>query len=154
MELRFVTAKSPDFAMLTQRLDAYYFELVGDVHKRYAAMNRPENFACLAVVYEDHLPIACGCWKQIDAVTAEIKRIYVLPEHRRKGAATMIIRTLEDNAAAAGVRRVVLETARTTPDSEALYLSLGYRHIDYYGSPAGAENCLCFDKELAPPCQL
>ena len=33
MELRFVTAKSPDFAMLTQRLDAYYFELVGDVHK-------------------------------------------------------------------------------------------------------------------------
>ena len=82
----------------------------------------------------------------------------LIPYHGAKNtmdpAGTLIIRALEDNAAAAGVRRVVLETARTTPDSEALYLSLGYRRIDYYGSPAGAENCLCFDKELAPPCLL
>ena len=148
MELRFVTAKSPDFAMLTQRLDAYYFELVGDVHKRYAAMNRPENFACLVVVYEDHLPIACGCWKQVDETAAEIKRIYVLPEYRRKGAARLLLRELEKNAAGAGKSRLVLETAPTTEDSHTLYLTSGYRIIDYYGSPAGAENCLCFEKML------
>lgn len=148
MVLRFVSPENQDFAMLTKKLDDYYFELVGDVHLRYAALNHPSNFACLAVLYEGDLPIACGCWKAVDAATAEIKRIYVLPQHRRKGAASMLIRALEKNAAAAGCCRIVLETARTTPDSEALYLSLGYRQIDYYGSPAGAENCLCFDKEL------
>ena len=134
--------------MLAQKLDEYYFELVGDVHLRYAQANLPQNFACLVVVYEQESPIACGCWKVVDEQTAEIKRIYVLPEHRRKGAASMIVSTLEEDLLKTGRRHIVLETARTTPDSAALYSSLGYQVVDYYGSPAGADNCLCFEKNL------
>ena len=148
MELRFVDRKNTDFAALTKLLDEYYFELVGEVQLRYADANRPENFACLAVVYEGEQAVACGCWKNVDDTTAEIKRIYVLPEWRRKGAARLLLRELEKNAAAAGKTRAVLETAPTTEDSHTLYLSSGYRIIDYYGSPAGAENCLCFEKML------
>ena len=148
MELRFVDAENKDFAALTKLLDEYYFELVGDVHLRYAKMNDPKNFACRAVVYEGERAIACGCWKHVDETAAEIKRIYVLPEYRRKGAARLLLRELEKNAAGAGKRRLVLETAPTTEDSHTLYLSSGYRIIDYYGSPAGAENCLCFEKLL------
>ena len=44
--------------------------------------------------------------------------------------------------------KAIRETARTTEDSAALYTKLGYRVIPYYGSPAGAENCLCFEKNL------
>ena len=150
MELRFVPPEHPDFAMLTQQLDAYYMELVGEVHLRYAPYNLPHLFASRIVVYEGDTAIACGCWKAVDAETAEIKRIYVRPEYRRQGIASMIIRAMERNAAEAGCRRAVLETARTTPESEKFYLNLGYRRIEYYGSPAGAENCLCFDKELSP----
>ena len=47
-----------------------------------------------------------------------------------------------------GYGKILLETARTTGDSKALYLSLGYKEIPYYGSPAGAENCRCFLKEV------
>lgn len=148
MELRFVNAENQDYAMLAQKLDEYYFELVGDVHLRYAEANKPQNFACLVVVYEEDAPIACGCWKAVDPQTAEIKRIYVLPEHRRKGAASKIVKALEENLAATGRCHIVLETARTTPDSAALYSSLGYKIVDYYGSPAGADNCLCFEKNL------
>ena len=148
MELRFVTAENQDYAMLAQKLDEYYFELVGDVQLRYAEANHPKNFACLVVVYEADAPIACGCWKAVDGQTAEIKRIYVLPEHRRKGAATLIVHALEKDLASTGRSRIVLETARTTPDSAALYSSLGYQVVDYYGSPAGADNCLCFEKHL------
>ncbi len=148
MELRFVDTKNADFAALTKLLDDYYFELVGEVHLRYADANRPENFACLAVVYEGERAVACGCWKTVDEKTAEIKRIYVLPEWRRKGAARLLLRELEKSAVAAGKVRTVLETAPTTGDSHSLYLSSGYRIIDYYGSPAGAENCLCFEKIL------
>lgn len=148
MELRFVGPDSREFARLTGKLDEYYFEKVGDVHLRYAEVNRPENFACLAVVYEGEQAIACGCWKQVDETCAEIKRIYVLPEYRRKGAARLLLRELEANAAAAGKHRLVLETAPNTGESHALYLSSGYRKIDYYGSPAGADNCVCFEKIL------
>ena len=73
----------------------------------------------------------------------------VSPDARRKGAATMLIKAMEENAAATGCHKMLLETARTTADSEQLYLSLGYQKMDYYGSPAGADNCLCFEKEIS-----
>ena len=117
MELKFVNAKSPDFAMLAQKLDDYYFEVVGAVQEKYAECNKPHNFACLAVVYEDGQPIGCGCWKAVDPVTAELKRMYVLPEYRRKGVASGLIAALEADAAAAGIRRMILETAVDTADS-------------------------------------
>lgn len=149
MELKFVNAKSPDFAMLAQKLDDYYFEVVGAVQARYAECNKPHNFACLAVVYEDDRPIACGCWKAVDPVTAELKRMYVLPEHRRKGAASLIVKAMEEHATATGCHKMILETASTTPESAAFYLALGYTETGYYGSPAGAENCRCFEKVLS-----
>ena len=148
MRISFVPASSPDFRMLAAKLDEYYFELVGDIQNRYAEVNRPENMTALAVAYENDTPIACGAWKRIDATTAELKRLYVLPQFRRKGVARSLIASLEADAAAAGIRRMILETAVDTADSHRLYLSAGYRIMDYYGSPAGAENCLCFHKKL------
>lgn len=148
MELKFVPAENEDFAHLTKLLDDYYIGLVGDIHLRYAKFNIPSLFHSRVVIYEDRSAVACGCWKSIDERTAEIKRIYVLPEHRRKGAASLIIRTLEEDIKKSGKKRIILETARTTADSEALYLHLGYNETDYYGSPAGAENCRCFDKNI------
>lgn len=148
MEVRIVATDNQDYAMLAQKLDEYYFELVGDVQLRYAEVNKPYNMNAICVVYEDEQPIACGAWKKIDDETAEIKRIYVLPQHRRKGAASMIVKAMEADAAKTGRRRFILETARTTADSASFYLSLGYKEIDYYGSPAGAENCRCFKKEI------
>lgn len=148
MELRFVSPKCPDYAVLAKKLDDYYFSLVGDVHLRYAEANRPENMACRVIAYDGSTPIGCGCWKAVDKQTAEVKRIFVEPAYRRRGVASAIIDLLESHICASGYSRALLETARTTGDSHALYLSLGYREIDYYGSPAGAENCRCFLKDL------
>jgi len=71
----------------------------------------------------------------------------VEPEYRRRGIASAIFDLLESHICASGYSQILLETARTTNDSKQLYLSLGYREIPYYGSPAGAENCRCFLKE-------
>ena len=148
MEIRFVSAESADFRSLAAQLDAYYFALVGDIQLKYAEPNRPENMNALVVAYEGEIPIACGAWKAIDHETAEIKRIFVAPAYRRKGAASRVIRSLEENVLASGRRKLILETAVDTSGSHALYLSLGYKLRDYYGSPAGAENCMCFHKEM------
>lgn len=148
MDLQFVSAGNRDFLSLAQRLDEYYFELVGDVQRLYAGVNHPGNLASLVVGYEQGRAVAIGGWKALDGDTAEIKRIYVVPEHRRKGAASAVVRALERDIASSGRRRIVLETARNTPASAALYQSLGYRPADYYGSPAGACNSLCFQKDI------
>lgn len=147
MEIRFVSPQSEDFRRLADALDDYYFTLVGDIQLQYAQPNRPENMSALVVAYEDGHPIGCGAWKAVDKVTAEIKRIFVSAPHRRKGVASAIIRTLEADAAASGRQKLILETAVDTQNSHKLYLSLGYQIREYYGSPAGAENCLCFEKE-------
>lgn len=148
MEIRQVTADSLDFRTLAAALDAYYFSLVGDIQLQYAEPNRPENMNALLVVYEAEMPIACGAWKAVDGKKAELKRIYVRPEYRRRGIATALIRALEEDAAATGRRKLILETAVDTASSHSLYFSLGYQLREYYGSPAGAENCLCFHKEI------
>ena len=149
MDLRFVPAECEDFRMLTQKLDEYYLEIVGEIHLRYAPFNHPTKFASRIVAYDGETPVGCGCWKVIDDNSAEIKRIYVLPNFRRNGIAGRIIFELEADILRSGRTRVILETARTTEDSAALYTSLGYQEIDYYGSPAGAENCRCFEKQVS-----
>ncbi len=148
MEIRFVTADSADFRMLAALLDAYYFTLVGDIQLQYAEPNRPENMNRLLVAYEGETPIACGAWKAVDGEIAEIKRIYVKEAYRRRGVAGAVIRALEESVAQSGRHQLILETAVDTTGSQALYLSLGYQLRDYYGSPAGADNCMCFHKEI------
>lgn len=148
-EIRFVSAASADFRALAAKLDDYYFSLVGDIQLQYAEPNRPENMSALAVAYEGENPVGCGAWKAIDQRTAEIKRIFVEPACRRKGVASALIRALEADAASSGRQKLILETAVDTQNSHRLYLSLGYQVREYYGSPAGAENCLCFEKENA-----
>ena len=148
MKITFVSAASRDFRSLAAKLDEYYFSLVGEIQNRYAEPNRPENMTALAVAYEDGLPIACGAWKWLDETTAELKRLFVLPEFRWKGVARAMIAALEKDAASAGICRMILETAVDTTDSHKLYLSVGYQNMDYYGSPAGEQNCLCFYKTL------
>ena len=149
MEIRFVDAENADFLALVQQLDEYYFQVVGEVHRRYAKYNDPHVLDARMVVYQEGEPAGCGAWKKIDEQTAEIKRIFVAPDFRRQGVASKLICALEQDAAAHGYTRAILETARTTDDSAALYHKLGFREISYYGSPAGAENCRCFEKMLA-----
>ena len=106
MTITFVPPSSQDFRVLAAKLDDYYFELVGDIQNRYADVNRPERMTVLAVAYEGGIPVACGAWKRIDEHTAELKRLYVLPKFRRKGVARSLMAALEENAAAAGIRRI------------------------------------------------
>lgn len=148
MEIRLVDAESADFLALVQQLDEYYFEVVGEVHRRYAKYNDPHLLDAHMVAYQDGKAAGCGAWKKKNDQTAEIKRIFVSKDFRRQGVVSALIGALEQDAAAHGYTRAILETARTTDDSAALYHKLGYQEIAYYGSPAGAENCRCFEKAL------
>ncbi|MFH8933125.1 GNAT family N-acetyltransferase [Streptomyces griseosporeus] len=63
--------------------------------------------------------------------TAQLRRVYVRPEHRRRGLARRIVRDLVAFAAAdGGYRAVYLHTDPAVPGAEAFWRSLGRVVLD------------------------
>jgi putative acetyltransferase len=78
----------------------------------------------------------------------ELKRMFVLPENRNRGLATMIVTELETWASELSYRKCVLETGIRQPDAIALYKKNGYTLIPNWGQYVGVENSVCFEKIL------
>ena len=77
--------------------------------------------------------IGCAGLRRHGDDTVEVKRMFVRPEHRRRGHARRMLHALEDVAREQGFRRVVLETGLAQPEAIALYLSAGYTPVDGFG---------------------
>lgn len=80
--------------------------------------------------------------------TAELKRLYVRAQHRRRGYARQILRLAEDRARALGYTTLVLETGTEQPEAMALYAAEGYRPIPSFGHYASAPRSRGFAKDL------
>jgi GNAT superfamily N-acetyltransferase len=107
------------------------------------------------VGYVAGVPVASGAWRRREDVdvfgtneTAEIKRMFVVPEARGAGLARTMLAHLEQTAALAGARAMVLETGTAQPEAIALYESSGYAPIASFGHYAWAPENRCFAKAL------
>ena len=97
----------------------------------------------------DGVPAGCGAWRVHEPGVAEVKRVYVAPEFRRQGLAQLLMAALEDSAAAAGHRAVVLNSGSRQPEALALYAALGYTSAPGYGVYADAPGAVFLGKQLA-----
>ncbi|MGC4193127.1 MAG: GNAT family N-acetyltransferase [Thermomicrobiales bacterium] len=93
---------------------------------------------------------ACGALRQLDAASAEVKRMYVRPEARGTGLATAVLRALEAAARSRGWMTLRLETGRVMPVAIRFYEREGYLPIPPFGAYIGSANSLCFEKRLRP----
>jgi putative acetyltransferase len=91
-------------------------------------------------------PVGCGALRELDAEHGEIKRMYVAPERRGSGAATAVLRRLEQDARARGWTRVVLETGTEQHEAVRFYEREGYTAIPPYGYYIGSPFSLCYEK--------
>jgi GNAT superfamily N-acetyltransferase len=96
------------------------------------------------------VPAGCGAWRVLSPGVAEIKRVYVEPDFRRRGLAQAIVAELEDGAARAGHASVVLNTGHEQPEAVALYTDLGYEPVGGYGIYATAPKAVFLGKSLDP----
>lgn len=107
------------------------------------------------VGYLDDVPVAMGAWRLSPVralgaeVTAEVKRMYVVPSAQRRGLARRMLAHLETTAAEAGVEVIVLETGMRQPEAIALYLSCGYQPIPGFGYYRGSELSRCFARRIS-----
>jgi putative acetyltransferase len=98
------------------------------------------------VAQQENQAIGCGGLRPVDAKCAEIKRMFVRPDLRRRGWARQILRHLEEEAHHRGFFSTVLETGCDNVGAIALYESEGYSQIPEYPGCQGILVSRCFIK--------
>ncbi|MFE4545452.1 GNAT family N-acetyltransferase [Arthrobacter sp. NPDC056727] len=126
-------------------LDARYGN---DDHEPGSAPTAEDITVFLVARDREGTAVACGALRQLDARSAEIKRMFVLPGHRGSGAATAVLRSLEAEAALRGLTELKLETGTEQPDAIRFYEREGYRRIDNFGPYAGEPLSVCYARSL------
>jgi putative acetyltransferase len=77
---------------------------------------------------------AVGCGGiAFDGEVAELKRMYVRPEHRGRKVAEGVLARLEEEARRRGVKRLVLETGDAQQRAIAFYSRCGFTRCDAFG---------------------
>ena len=140
-----------DFVALVRLLDADLAIRDGEDHVFYSQFNKIDRIRHVVLAYDNDIPVGCGAIKEFDPKTMEIKRMYILPEVRKKGIASSILSELEKWSAELSYQKCILETGKKQPEAIALYEKSGYKRIDNYGQYAGIENSLCFEKRFSDP---
>jgi GNAT superfamily N-acetyltransferase len=149
VRLRAVAYDDPVAQYLVERVQEEYVVRYGG---RDGAAVEPADFrpprGAFLVAEVDGVPAACGAWRMHGEGIVEIKRVYVEPAFRRGGLAQLVMQALEESAARAGHRAVVLNTGLRQPEALALYARLGYRDVPGYGIYAESPDARFLGKEL------
>jgi GNAT superfamily N-acetyltransferase len=93
-------------------------------------------------------PIGCGALRRLDETSAEVKRMYVVPDRRGSGVAAALLRALEDSARERGWTTLRLETGPAQPDAIRFYEREGYRQIPLFGAYIGSDMSVCYERAL------
>ena len=137
-----------DFRLLVEQLDEYLAEMDGDEHDYYAQFNGLDKISNVVVAYENEEPVACGAFKRYSETIAEVKRMFVRPDHRGKRIGAAILDELERWASEAGYSHCILETGHRQKAAVKLYQGTGYEVIPNYDQYAGVTSSVCMKKEL------
>ncbi|MFJ3289181.1 GNAT family N-acetyltransferase [Streptomyces sp. NPDC086669] len=158
MHIRPVPFDHPDAVKLNDQVQAEYavrYGDDGDATPLAAADFAPPRGLYLIAYDALGVPVASGGWRSQDENgegnqdgDAELKRMYVVEDMRGRGIARRVLVALEDDARAAGRRRMVLETGAKQPEAVALYTSSGYEPCGKFGYYRFHELSLCYAKAL------
>jgi GNAT superfamily N-acetyltransferase len=149
VEMRPVPLSDPAVAPLLAALEREYRDRYGDNDEmRHAEEDQFDPPSGLFVVLLDGAVTAAGGgFRRHGARVCEVKRMWTAPAYRRMGLAARILAALEEAAASAGYRRLVLETGPRQPEAAALYGRRGYTRVPVYGPYPQA---LAFATDLGP----
>ena len=148
LEIKRTTSKNIDFINLVKDLDAYLKITDGDEHEYYNQFNTIAVLKHVVVAYFNEVPVGCGAFKDFDAISVEIKRMFVSLDKRGSGIAQKIVTELENWAKELGFQKMVLETGKRQVEAVKFYQKCDYKIIPNYGQYANMENSICFEKTL------
>ncbi|TDO70411.1 ribosomal protein S18 acetylase RimI-like enzyme [Flavobacterium chryseum] len=137
-----------DFINLVTLLDLDLKIRDGEEHTFYNQFNKIDKIKHVIVFYDNDVALGCGAFREKESDSVEIKRMYVHPDHRKKGIASQVLAALELWAAELNYPYTVLETGKKQPEAIALYEKSGYEIIPNYPPYENVENSVCMKKTL------
>ncbi|MEV6632220.1 GNAT family N-acetyltransferase [Actinoplanes sp. NPDC051470] len=132
-----------------EQIDRYDFaESIDLTSTEYAS---PQGI--FVVVYDGEQPVGCGgCrWHDRRTATVEIKKTYLLPALRGRGAGRLLLQWLEDQAIGWGAEQIILETGVRNTAALGLFVRSGYRPTSGYVPGRDPAINRAFVKSLAGP---
>lgn len=142
-------AEDEDLLNLVAMLDAELRERDGEDHYFFAQFNKLAGIEGVVIAYNGETAVGCGGFKQHTETEAEIKRMFVRPDHRGQRIAAQILTELETWASESGYNACVLETGFKQPEAIALYQREGYEVIPNYGQYADVALSVCMRKSIS-----
>ncbi len=136
------------FQLLVKELDVELKIRDGDEHSFYAQFNKTDQIRHVVVAFDKDEPVGCGAFKAYSFDSMEIKRMFVRPNKRGSGIASVILAELESWCIELGYKRCILETGIKQPEAIRLYQKNGYLKIPNFGQYENAENSVCFEKRI------
>jgi putative acetyltransferase len=86
----------------------------------------------LMLVFNGHKAVGCGALRPIDDRVCEMKRVYLRPSVRGKGAGRVLIGALIETAREIGYEQMRLDTLPSMTRAMEIYRSLGFKEIAPY----------------------
>jgi GNAT superfamily N-acetyltransferase len=149
IELFRTNSDDPGFRSLVALLDAELAERDGAEHEFFARFNKIDSIRNVVVARWNGTAVGCGAFKPFDSETAEIKRMFVMPDQRGRRIAAVILDELETWAAELGFVAALLETGYGQPEAIRLYERSGYARIPNFGQYSGVASSVCFSKRFS-----
>jgi putative acetyltransferase len=131
---------------LTANIARIYHDLGQDGSGSFTPDDVTVARSAFLVARLDGVPVGCGALRPLDLNVAEVKRMFVAPEARRKGVGRRVLAHLEQLANEFGYRSMRLETGVRQPEAIALYEAHGFYRIPAFGKYVGNPISICFEK--------
>jgi GNAT superfamily N-acetyltransferase len=130
--------------------DRLYAADPAGVHRSGSEGIDPSSVVVTVVAYDGDRPVGHACLRRLDG-ELEIKRMYVVPDHRGSGLADRLLGAMEEAARDAGAQRIVIHTGDRQHAALKFYDRHGYTSIPVYPPYQDVSYSLCFEKVLDRP---
>lgn len=129
-----------DVQELFREYTAWAFTLARDSDQAPTFQRIEEELATLPGVYappagrlllarQDGKPAGCIALKKHDAITGELKRLYVRPAFRGLTIGRQLVAAVIEQARKTGYKRLVLDSHISMTKAHAIYLAAGFRTV-------------------------
>ena len=146
--INLIQARMPEHRKIVQELFAEYFNWVCTrIYQDYKVTLDAESMIAhdvetidvflppkgvLLLALDNDFPAGCACMRTIGEGVAEIKRMFVRPNYRRKGIGGQIVGELIRQVKDLGYQRIRLDSSEFMSDAHRVYRSHGFAEIPPY----------------------
>lgn len=107
----------------------------------------PDEVAYVGIAFEGEVPAGHVVLRRLYG-DLELKRMYVVPTYRGRGAGGVLLSEAERAARALGAPRIILQTGDLQPEAVGLYEARGYTRIPIFPPYESLTFSICLEKTL------